>query len=228
MHNNHILIIEDDDEIARLSAMYLNSEGYTTSIVTDGMVAVETIKALQPDLVILDLMLPGVDGIEICKQTRDFYQGPILILTACDDEIREVNLLKLGADDYLNKPVKPHIMLARIEALLRRSKISGTQQQQISTRLIQIDTTNQTVRFKGQLLDLTGAEYDMLQILTRNAGKTVSREICSRALRGIDYSVSDRSIDMRISGLRKKLQDEKAPYQIIKTIRSKGYMLINE
>lgn len=228
MHNNHILIIEDDDEIARLSAMYLNSEGYTTSIVTDGIVAVETIKALQPDLVILDLMLPGIDGIEICKQTRDFYQGPILILTACDDEFREVNLLKLGADDYLNKPVKPHIMLARIEALLRRSKISCTQQQQISTRLIQIDTTNQTVRFKGQLLDLTGAEYDMLQILTRNAGKTVSREICSRALRGIDYSVSDRSIDMRISGLRKKLQDEKAPYQIIKTIRSKGYMLINE
>lgn len=228
MHNNHILIIEDDDEIARLSAMYLNSEGYTTSIVTDGQVAIPTIKALQPDLIMLDLMLPGVDGIEICKQARDFYQGPILILTACDDEISEVNLLKLGADDYLNKPVKPHIMLARIEALLRRSKINTAQQHQVTTHLIQVDTKNQTVFFKGHLLDLTGSEYDMLLILARNAGKTVSRESCSVALRGIDYSVSDRSIDMRISGLRKKLQDEKAPYQLIKTIRSKGYMLINE
>ncbi len=226
MSKTHILIIEDDDEIARLTAMYLQSENYSCTIIEHGSKAVDAIKIHKPDLVLLDLMLPGVAGHEICQQSRQFYFGPILILTACDDDITEVSLLKFGADDYLNKPIKPHILLARIEALLRRCQLNATSPEIHNKRLI-IDFEKQQVFYVNELVDLTNAEFDTLSILAKNIGEIVSREACCKYLRGIEHDFSDRSIDMRISGLRKKLNDEKPPYQLIKTIRNKGYMLVN-
>ncbi|WP_022941352.1 response regulator transcription factor [Psychromonas hadalis] len=224
----HILIIEDDDEIARLTEIYLQSTGYETTVVSDGRLAIAAIKKLSPDLILLDLMLPGVDGFDICKQAREFYIGPIIVLTAVEDDISEVSLLKLGADDYLRKPAKPHIMSARIEALLRRSKMSNKKTEQESPKKLVINRDTLSVTLNNTTIDLTNSEFDMLVLLVDKVGQTVSRENCIQSLRGIHYDVTDRSIDMRISGLRKKLNDEKQPYKLIKTIRNKGYLLVDE
>lgn len=224
----HILIIEDDHEIARLTEIYLQSTGYETTVVSDGNLAISAIKKLSPDLILLDLMLPGIDGFDICKQAREFYIGPIIALTAVEDDISEVSLLKLGADDYLRKPAKPHIMSARIEALLRRSKISNQKTEQESSKKLVINRDTLSVTLNNTTIDLTNSEFDMLVLLVDKVGRTVSREDCIQSLRGINYDVTDRSIDMRISGLRKKLNDEKQPYKLIKTIRNKGYLLVDE
>jgi len=225
MIKTKILLVEDDAEISRLTSMYLDVEGYEVAVVEDGALAIESIKNTKPDLIVLDLMLPGMSGIEICKQARKFYHQPILVLTACDDDFSEVSLLRLGADDYLTKPLKPHVLVARIEALLRRS-VSFSPQQEGSHKKITIN--NQTVTYRGQTLSLTNAEFEMLKILVDNAGKVVSRDQCCQALRGIDYDFSNRSIDMRISGLRKKLSDDQMPYRVIMTVRNKGYKLFND
>lgn len=222
-----ILIVEDDAEISRLTAMYLEAEGYDTNIIDDGLAALTAIKNQNPDLIILDLMLPGMSGIEICKQARDFYHGAILILTACDDDVSEVSLLKLGADDFLTKPLKPHVLVARIEALMRRIHANHPKQEKSKHSRLSIDINSQIVTFDGKELSLTGAEFEMLVVLDKNIGAPVSREDCCQALRGIDHDFNDRSIDMRISGLRKKIHDDQMPYKIITTVRNKGYMLLN-
>lgn len=238
MSKTRILLIEDDAEISRLTAMYLDVEGYQVAVIDDGAKALEAIKNTKPELIILDLMLPGMSGIEICKLAREFYQQPILILTACDDDISEVSLLKMGADDYLVKPLRPHVLVARIEALLRRNQNTQLSAQSCSQSLsdeniqqstvLTIDEARNQVSFRGRLLTLTGSEYEMLKLLHKNAGKVISREQCCQALRGIDYDFSNRSIDMRISALRKKLGDDEMPYQVITTIRNQGYKLIHE
>jgi DNA-binding response OmpR family regulator len=223
MSKNKILLIEDDAEISRLTAMYLDVEGYQVTVIDDGALALQAIKNTKPELIILDLMLPGMSGSEICNAAREFYQQPILILTACDDDISEVSLLKMGADDYLLKPLRPHVLVARIEALLRRNQ---TITAQLETTLTISEASSQ-VTFEGKLLALTGSEYEMLKLLHKNAGKVISREQCCQALRGIDYDFSNRSIDMRISALRKKLGDDQMPYKTITTVRNQGYKLIN-
>ncbi|WP_076408011.1 response regulator transcription factor [Shewanella sp. UCD-KL12] len=227
MTKARILIIEDDLEISRLTAMYLESENYDTKVINDGLLAVDTIKSYKPDLVILDLMLPGLDGIEICKQCRTFYFGPILVQTACADDMSEVSLLKLGADDYLTKPIRPHVMVARIDALLRRVGNKSPDTTMITVGLLRLDTASREVSLGEIKPVLTEAEYDILLLLASNPGITVSRDDCCRSLRGIDYDANDRSVDMRISGLRKKLGDISPPYQLILTVRNKGYMLVN-
>ncbi|NRA59939.1 MAG: response regulator transcription factor [Psychrobium sp.] len=224
MQRNNILLIEDDAEISRLTAMYLDVEGYSVTVIDDGALALAAIKNQNPDLIVLDLMLPGLSGMEICKQAREFYQHPILVLTACNDDVSEVSLLKMGADDYIVKPLRPHVLVARIEALLRRTTVNNDA---LPSHALTInDETNQAT-FKGKLLDLTESEFKMLKILHSNVGEVISREQCCQALRGIDYDFSNRSIDMRISGLRKKLGDNQMPYQVIMTIRNHGYKLIN-
>ncbi|MCL1059603.1 response regulator transcription factor [Shewanella gelidimarina] len=227
MSKANILIIEDDKEISRLTAMYLEAEDYNTHIIADGLQALSAVRLEEPDLITLDLMLPGLDGVSVCKQVRKFYHGPILVLTASADDISEVSLLKLGADDYLTKPVRPHVMLARIEALLRRSRPAKLGHNQLQVGQLNIDTCKQIVTYNNLTPALTTAEYEMLLLLASHAGNIVSREDCCRSLRGIDYDFNDRSVDMRISGLRKKLNDDTPPYKTILTIRNKGYMLIN-
>ncbi len=227
MNEMKILIVEDDAEISRLTAMYLEAEGYESKIINDGGDALAAIKSYHPDLVILDLMLPGLNGLEICKRARLFYRAPILVLTASDDDVSEVSLLKLGADDFLSKPLKPHILVARIEALIRRSQASNVDITNEKHSKLHINAATREVFLAGELLNLTGSEYEMLNLLEQNIGIPVSRDDCCKALRGIDYDFNDRSIDMRISMLRKKLNDDKMPYKIITTVRNKGYMLLN-
>ncbi|SQH75718.1 DNA-binding response regulator (fragment) [Shewanella benthica] len=165
---------------------------------------------------------PGLDGIEICKQSRSFYFGPILVLTACADDISEVSLLKLGADDYLTKPIRPHVMVARIDALLRRAGSQPPSTEVIEVGQLKLDTAKKTISLGELNPQLTEAEYDILLLLASNPSDIVSRDDCCRSLRGIDYDANDRSVDMRISGLRKKLGDICSPYKLILTVRNKG------
>ncbi len=227
-----LLLIEDDLEISRLMELYLGTEGFKTITVDNGLDANQMIKDLSPDLVLLDLMLPGKSGNDVCKEAREFYDGPILVLTACSDDISEVSLLRLGADDFVTKPVKPHVLVARIEALLRRTNRkyikSVDEKRKKIVGSIEVDTVSRQVYFKQKELEVSAAEFEMLLLLVENVGKVVTREDCCRSLRGVDYGYNDRSIDMRVSILRKKLEDTKGPYRRILTIRNKGYMLVDE
>ncbi|OLQ81161.1 DNA-binding response regulator [Photobacterium proteolyticum] len=224
---NKILLIEDDSEIARLTKMYLETEGYETKVIDSGDVALDGIKEFAPDVVLLDLMLPGLDGAEICRRAREFYTGMILVLTASADEMSEVTLFKLGADDYVTKPVRGHILLARIEALLRRSRPKKFKLAEgvVEKFGISLHNSSQRAFFNNKQLDLTVSEYEVLQLLFEHSGEVVSREECCKHIRGIDYNVNDRSIDMRISGLRRKLSTHNVNKAVVRTIRNKGYML---
>lgn len=225
----HILIVEDDLEICRLLDMFLSSKGYQVSLSNSGTEGLADIIRLQPDLVVLDIMMPGMDGIEVCKQSREAYTGPIIMLTACSEEISEISALDTGADGYLHKPLRPHILLSHIEALLRRENRDKKNTHELNhTGGLTIDTLKRQVKLDNEEVILTGAEYEMLEYLAKQAGTIVSRDECYRALKGIEFDGLDRALDMRLSSLRKKIKDDNAPYQIVKTIRCKGYLFVKQ
>ncbi|ACY53243.1 MULTISPECIES: response regulator transcription factor [Vibrio] len=227
MVGNTILLVEDDSEIARLTKMYLEAEGYTVIVIDNGQNALETIKELKPDLVLLDLMLPGKNGAEICQEARKFYHGIIIVLTATDDEMSEVSLFKFGADDYLTKPIKGNILLARIEAALRRYRrqVDTVEEEKLSRYGISLCLRRSQAFYLQKDIGLTSSEFEILELLMLNVDKPVSRESCCRLARGIEYCITDRSIDMRISSLRKKFSKAHIHTATIKTIRHHGYML---
>lgn len=222
----NILLVEDDTSLAEWICDYLQGHGYHIRVVHQGDLAVEFIQQQQPDLVLLDVMLPRKDGFEICKEVRPFYSHPIIMMTACDDEADEVLGLELGATDFIGKPVKPRVLLARIKAHLRTSQ--PNQPNQPITPLIfgslQIDGQNKMVTRAGSTLDITSSEFDLLWVLASHAGQVITRQRLLKQLRGIDYDGFDRSMDISISRLRKKLGDSPAPNNNIKTIRAKGYL----
>lgn len=227
----HILIVEDDKRLAELTREYLQGNGLNVSIEMDGAQAAARILQEQPDLVILDLMLPGEDGLSICRKVRGQYEGPILMLTARTDDMDQVLGLETGADDYVCKPVRPRLLLARIRALLRRYE--GNETQAPSERRLQfgplvIDSAMREAWLGEQGIELTSAEFDLLWLLTSNAGRILSREEIFNALRGIEYDGQDRSIDVRISRIRPKIGDDPIHPRLIKTVRSKGYLFVAE
>ena len=227
--NKHILIVEDDLEICRLLDMFLRSKGYQVSLSNSGTEGLADIIRLQPDLVVLDIMMPGMNGIEVCQKSRESYTGPIIMLTACSEEISEISALDTGADGYLHKPLRPHILLSHIEALLRRESRSKRNDNELHhTGRLTIDTLKRQVKCNDEEVILTGAEYEMLEYLAKQAGTIVSRDECYRALKGIEFDGLDRALDMRLSSLRKKIKDDIAPYKIIKTIRCKGYLFVKQ
>jgi len=221
-----LLLVEDDLELANLVQEYLAKNGFDVSTIHDGNEAVEVIRKTVPNLVILDVMLPGISGIEVCRQLRPSYSGPILMLTALDEDMDQMLGLELGADDYVIKPVKPRLLLSRLRALLRRVGQGGaTPKPGLIADHLMIDLKSRTVSLAGELISLTTAEFDLLLLLAKHATAVVSRETIVQSLRGFDYDGLDRSIDRRISRLRKKLNDDSAEPFIIKTVRGKGYLL---
>jgi two-component system, OmpR family, response regulator RstA len=223
-----ILLVEDDRKLAELIAEFLGGQGLQVEVEHDGGRAVERILREMPALVVLDIMLPGEDGLNICKRLRAAgFSRPILMLTARSEDEDHILGLELGADDYVNKPVRPQILLARIRALLRRHVEADDR---ASSRLqfgsLIIDNTRREAWLEGALIDLTGAEFDLLWLLASNAGRVLSREETFVALRGIEYDGQDRSIDVRISRIRPKIGDCPEQPRIIKTVRSKGYLFI--
>ncbi|MWV13317.1 response regulator [Pseudomonas sp. R-28-1W-6] len=227
-----ILIVEDDQRLAELTREYLESNGLKVAIESDGGKAAARILKEQPDLVVLDLMLPGEDGLSICRKVRGQYDGPILMLTARTDDMDEVLGLEMGADDYVCKPVRPRVLLARIRALLRRSEGNAEAAPESLRRLqfgqLVIDSAMREAWLREQSIELTSAEFDLLWLLAVNAGRILSREEIFTALRGIEYDGQDRSIDVRISRIRPKIGDDPMHPRLIKTVRSKGYLFVAE
>ncbi|GAB6386831.1 winged helix-turn-helix domain-containing protein [Stutzerimonas marianensis] len=227
----NILIVEDDQRLAELTREYLESNGLQVAIEADGAVAAERILRDGPDLVVLDLMLPGEDGLSICRKVRQRYDGPILMLTARADDLDQVLGLEIGADDYVCKPVRPRLLLARIRALLRRRE--GSEAAPVSHKRLQygplvVDSALREAWLRGEGIELTGAEFDLLWLLTSNPGRIMSREQIFAELRGIEYDGQDRSIDVRISRIRPKIGDDPDHPRLIKTVRGKGYLFVSE
>jgi two-component system OmpR family response regulator/two-component system response regulator RstA len=222
--NTRILLVEDDERLAELTAEYLTKNDLEVSIEPRGDTAEARILAEQPDLVILDVMLPGKDGFEVCRAVRSQYRGVILMLTALD----QILGLEMGADDYIAKPVQPRVLLARIKALLRRLPSPGEATNGESDSMVfgqfKISQATRTASLAGQTIDLTTAEFDLLWLLANHAGNVLSRDDLLQELRGIGFDGLDRSIDARISRLRKKLNDDPENPTRIKTVRGKGYL----
>lgn len=226
-----ILIVEDDLRLAQLTSEYLQAQGFKVQLESDGEQAVQRIIQEQPGLVILDLMLPGQDGYSVCRQVRDKYQGPILMLTARTDDADQVQGLDEGADDYVCKPVRPPVLLARIKALLRRAEILETRQNTLEVLQfgqLTIDHARRSAFLADKPVELTGAEFDLLWLLAVNAGTALSRETIFNELRGIEYDGVDRSIDVRVSRIRPRIGDDGEQPKVIKTIRNKGYLFVRE
>lgn len=229
-----ILLVEDDPKLADLVCEYLQSHGFVVEVEPRGDRGAERIVAEQPDLVLLDLMLPGLDGLSICRAVRSRFDGGILMLTARGDEVDEVVGLEIGADDYLAKPVSPRRLLARVQSLLRRTRpLPADHQhpagpgdaQKVAVGGLSVDAGARTVEVDGRPVELTTAEFDLLWLLAQNAGRVLSRDRIYRELRGIEYDGLDRSVDLRVTRLRKKLGDDGQHPRWIKTIRGTGYLL---
>lgn len=221
-----IILVEDDQEIARLASMFLESEGFNVLHLDHGNKAIDFILNTPSDLIILDIMLPGKNGIEICREVRPFYRGPILMLTACEDDINEISALNRGADDYLTKPIRPHVLLAHINALLRRDISTVDNKGILFSAGLKIDMGRREVSFEEILIDISSAEFDLIALLAKHAGDIVDRNACYQALRGIEYDGIDRAIDMRVASIRKKLLLAGFNGTVLKTVRGKGYMLL--
>lgn len=224
-----LLLVEDDLRLAAVVREFLEKHGFTVVTEHRGDRAVAAIALHDPDLVILDLMLPGADGLSVCREARRTYQRPILILTARGAELDEVLGLELGADDYLAKPLRPSVLLARIRALLRRGRWgAGDEAKRVAIGALAINAGARTVEVAGEPVELTTAEFDLLWCLAVHAGRALTREELSRITRGIPYDGVDRTIDLRISSLRAKLGDDGKRPAIIKSVRGVGYQLAVE
>jgi len=222
-----ILLVEDDLRLAELVSRYLESNGFSVAIVSHGDEVVARVGRDMPDLVILDLGLPGEDGLTICRQLRPDYTNPILILTARNSDIDHVLGLELGADDYVIKPVEPRVLLARIGALLRRSRTpDSTTRKVLQFGRLTINVTSRAVHLDGQAILLSGNEFDLLVHLASHAGEIQSRETLFKDLFKREYDGADRLLDIRISRLRRKLGDEAETAERIKTVWGQGYLFV--
>ncbi len=224
-----ILLVEDDRRLADLTAEYFRQNGLTVAVESRGDRALARFRTEQPRIVLLDLMLPGTDGLTICRELREIFGGPILIFTARDSDIDQVIGLEAGADDYVAKPVDPMVLLARTRALLRRVEDGAEQQKAVGDIVLgglRISEASQEVWLDGAIVQFTTQEFELLHLLASHAGKVLSREDIFRHLRGIDYDGLDRSIDGRISKLRRKLDDTATTPTRIKTVWGKGYLIV--
>lgn len=229
-----ILLVEDDKDLAELTANYLSNYGYDVNIESNGEYAVERILNDRPDLLILDLMLPGKDGLEICKELRPDFQQPILMLTARTEQLDQILGLEMGSDDYVCKPIEPRLLLARVKALLRRTErdsahFSTAKKPEIYRYKfdnIEIDNRARRVLLEGNEIHLTMPEYEVLWILADNAGEILSRDMLFKEIRGFDYDGTNRFVDLTISQLRSKIDNNPKKPARIKTVRGQGYLFV--
>ena len=226
----HLLIVEDDDQLAELLLEYLGQQGFELSRLASGDVAAETILKTKPDLVILDLMLPGANGLDVCREVRDSYSGSILMLTASQSEADHVAGLELGADDFVNKPIEPRVLLARIRAQLRRlnggwDSNSDDEGGILRVGSLQVDVASRDVSVEGELVPLTTMEFDVLLRLALEAGTVVKRDDLYTNVMGVEYDGIDRGMDVHVSRIRRKLQRAGFDSSRLKSVRGVGYLL---
>ncbi|PHS18232.1 MAG: DNA-binding response regulator [Kangiella sp.] len=222
-----ILLVEDDEKLAQLVKQYLIQSGFDVRVEMRGDLAIATIGQYQPDLLILDINLPGKDGLTICKEIRPTFEQPILMLTARNEDFDQVLGLEFGADDYVIKPAEPRVLLARINALLRRTQ---TQKIEKITELVfgqlKIDLASRDVFYKEEKVILSSHEFELLQIIAGQSGTILSRDYLFKNLYNREYDGLDRTMDVRISQLRRKLGDNAEEPFRIKTVWGKGYLFV--
>lgn len=224
-----VLLVEDDARLARLTAKYLESHGLLVFVVGDGQEALAQAAVLRPDVVLLDLMLPGLDGFEVCRQLRERLDVPILMVTARGEEGDRVVGLEGGADDYLVKPVSSRELLARIRAHVRRARGELLRSEdRIEVGPLSVEPKTLRATLGDRELALTTYEFALLRALAERAGRVLSREQLIELVRGSADQAFDRSIDVHVSHLRAKLGDDSRSPRILKTIRGMGYMLALE
>lgn len=223
----HILLVEDDRRLAELVKDYLEANEFIITIESNGNRVLRQCQQLSPSLVILDLMLPGKDGLTICQELRPGFRGPILMLTARNEDIDQVLGLEFGADDYVIKPVEPRVLLARVRALLRRYyQPEASEQESLCFDQLSIHPGARKVQLAGDDIYLSSHEFDLLLALAKQAGQIVGREYLFNQIYNREYDGLDRTIDVRISQLRKKLLDNPETPTRIKTIWGKGYLFV--
>lgn len=222
---DRILVIDDDVELCTLVSEYLQSEGFEVDCVHNGEAGLD--RALQGKhvLTVLDVMLPGLNGFDVLRRVREASRMPVLLLTARGEDVDRIIGLEIGADDYLPKPFNPRELVARIRAILRRTQASdGDGSGVVSVGDVELDPATRTVRRAGKILELTSVEFNLLEVLLREAGRVVTREHLVNVVLSRKFSPFDRSIDMHVSKVRKKLGDTEEGTGHIKTIRSVGYL----
>jgi DNA-binding response OmpR family regulator len=227
MSNNKILIIEDEKQIARFIELELNHEGYNVEIEYNGTDGIVNVEQNQPDLILLDIMLPGINGMEVCRRVRQFSNVPIIMLTAKGQTIDKVMGLDLGANDYVTKPFVIEELLARIRAALRKNEEHSQIPKNLMIGDLIMDTLTHTVKRGNTSIDLTKREYDLLEYLIKNKGIVLSREQILERVWGFDYMGDTNVVDVYIRYLRIKI-DESFDIKLIHTVRGVGYTLKEE
>lgn len=230
--SSKILLIDDDQELSQLVIDYLTLDGFVLELASDGVTGLAKAQTGQYQLILLDVMLPGMDGLSLLRQLRQSSYCPVLMLTARGDDIDRIVGLELGADDYLAKPFNPRELSARVKAILRRVELiqqSQSEQQQSLLELnhVQLNRQNRQVHCRGQLLTLTATEFQLLEYLMRHAGQVITKENLSKAVLGRTLQQYDRSLDVHISNIRKKLAGCD-PQEKIQTLRGSGYLFLEQ
>lgn len=230
---SRLLLIDDDIELCEILVEYLTSEGFSVESAHEGLTGAQLALSGQFDVVILDVMLPELNGYEVLQRIRAVSKIPVLMLTARGDDIDRIIGLEMGSDDYLAKPCNPRELLARLHAILRRTQITQDQTETFRSETyrsgdIEMTPTSRRVSKAGEILPLTSTEYNLLEVLIRNVGHVVSKETLSEQALGRKLARYDRSIDMHISKLRRKLGPGLDDQPLIQTVRGMGYQLIRE
>jgi two-component system alkaline phosphatase synthesis response regulator PhoP len=218
-----VLVVDDAPNIVELLRLYLEQAGFDTIVATDGPTAVELHRRHRPDLVVLDVMLPGLDGFEVCRAIRREADTPILMLTARSDDVDAIVGLELGADDYVTKPFNPRALVARVKAILRRTDGTVRQGRPIEVGDLRIDPRRREALLAGRPLELRSREFDLLAALAREAGAVLGREMLLEDVWGTDFPGETRTVDVHVSELRKKLAPDGPT---IEAVRGVGYRLV--
>ena len=222
-----VLIVDDDPKIRELLRLYVTRDGHRVAFAEDGVQALAAARAQPPDLVLLDVMLPGLDGFEVCRQLRESGDVPIVLLTARSGDSDKVVGLDLGADDYVVKPFSPRELMARVRVQLRRRRRNGTpqpNQEVLAASGLVVDPNTMEVELRGRRLSLTTTEFRLLHALMRGAGRVFSRDDLIDIVRGVDDpGILDRTIDVHVGRLRRKIGDAPAAPRFVATVRSVGY-----
>ena len=223
---DHVLVVDDDVELCGLVQEYLTAEGFSLKAVHDGEQGLQQALTNEYALVVLDVMLPGINGFEVLRRIRSVSKIPVLLLTARGEDVDRIVGLEIGADDYLPKPFNPRELVARIRAILRRTKrvTADVVPEMLSVGDVELDPATRSVQRAGQPVDLTSVEFNLLEVLLREAGRVVTRERLVNAVLSRKFMPFDRSIDMHVSKVRRKLGDSEEDGDHIKTIRGVGYM----
>ncbi len=219
-----ILVVDDEQNIVKLARLYLNKDGFQVEAAYDGAEALEKAKALRPDLIILDIMMPEMDGLAVCQELRKTSNVPIIILTARDDDIDRIVGLELGADDYIKKPFNPRELVARVRAVLRRASNEAPTQAVLEADGVRLDSASREVTVEGEPVTLRAKEFDLLAAFMSHTGTVLDRERLLQLVWGSDYYGDTRTIDVHVAWLREKLAGAKRVK--IQTVWGIGYKLV--